>query len=233
MHKRSHSRQLREDSLMMSAALLVLLTAPAAAQSVQFPPKGSAQQRADYERGQSNQIAFEQKLFVAGGFEPLEAVDTSQRSVKRALFEAPYIMLPVPGVEIERAANGSVTLTVVDRASSSAPATLSSAAWDRLTSLQGALFRQKPYVPWDPPAVDEAESEPPPICHGWIVRFGTMDDTGKGSGSWAQCGGKDQPELAYAVEMAKLAVSTRPTCKFDDRNPFGSFSACFAPQPGP
>jgi hypothetical protein len=149
--------------------------------------------------------------------------------VKRALFGDPYMMLPVPGVEIERMPDGSVTLKVIGRGVSSAPAVLPTSVWEHLTKLQGTLFTRKPYVPWDPPKADAPMPAPPPVCHGWIVRFGTADKAGQGSGSWAQCGGGNEPALAFATEIARLAVSTRPACKFDEANPFWAFSACFSP----
>jgi hypothetical protein len=166
---------------------------------------------------------------VAAGFQRLETFAAEKRTVKRVLFEDPYMMIPVPGVEIERMFDGSVTLKVVGRSGPSAPATLRASAWDELTALQGALFRPKPYVPWDPPKADEPLPAPPPICHGWIIRFGKVDEAGVGSGSWTQCGGSDRPGFAFAREVARLAVSTRPGCKFDEADPFWSFNACFSP----
>jgi hypothetical protein len=213
--------------------LLALAAMPMGSQSVRYPPKGSAEQRAIYERGQETQAKFEQELFVKAGFKPLDAIAFEKRTVKRALFEDPYMMLPVPGVEIERLPKGSVTLKVIGRTVQSAPAILPASAWTRLTSLQGALFKRKAYVPWDPPKADTSPLPPPPTCHGWIVRFGTTGDDGVTSGSWAQCGSNDQPELAYGAEIARLAVSTRPACKFDESNPFWSFSTCFSPRPQP
>ena len=209
-------------------AILVLVSAPASSQPYRFPPKGSAEQRADYERGQASQIQFEQKLFVDAGFQPLEAVAANKRTVKRALFEDPYMMLPVPGVEIEQMPDGSVTLKVIGRGGESSAAILPASAWTRLTNLEGSMLRPRPYVAWDPAKAGAPSPPLPPICHGWIVRFGAADKTGLGSGSWAQCGGGDQPGWAYAVEIAKLAVSTRATCKFDKANPFWAFNTCFS-----
>ena len=214
-------------------AILALAASPATSQSVQYPPRGSAEQRAAYVRGQANQIRFEQKLFVDAGFQPIEALAADKRTVKRVLFADPYMMLPVPGVEIERMTNGTITLKLIGRTGASTPAILPTSAWTRLSSLQGTLLRPKQYVPWDPPNANAPVPLPPPICHGWIARFGTADETGVQSGSWGQCWGADQPLSVFAVEMARLAVSTRPACKFDDANPFWAFNACFSGQPKP
>lgn len=216
---------------MRYVAILALVTAPVAAQSLVFPSKGSAEQQAIYERGQAGQAAFEQKLLAEAGFPPLTQAAAEKRNVIRALFQDPYMMLPAPAVEIERLPDGSLTLKVVGRGEKGTPAVLPASAWKRLASLQGTLFMRKPYVPWEPPRADRPPPPPSPICHGWIVRFGKADATGVESASWAQCGGHEQPEAAYATEIAKLAVSTRPSCKFEEDNPYWSFRTCFSPPP--
>lgn len=217
--------------LLSYIAILALAASPVSSQHGEYPPKGSAEQRADYERGQASQVRFEQELFVDAGFQPIDALAADKRTVKRALFEDPYMMLPVPGVEIERMPNGTITLKVIGRTGASAPAILPASAWAQLISLQGTFLRPKPYVPWDPPKASAPVPAPPPMCHGWLVRFGAADDTGVKSGSWAQCGGSNQPGAAFAVRMAELAVSTRPSCKFDEADPFGAFNACFSRHP--
>lgn len=217
-----------EDITLKHVAILALITAPLAADQNQFPPKGSPEQRAAYERGRARQAQFEQSLFVDAGFQPLETVTAEKRAVKRVLFSDPYMMLPVPGVEIERMSDGSVTLKVIGRSGASAPASLPASAWGQLTTLQGTMFRPKPYVPWDPPNADAPLPPPPPVCHGWIVRFGIADEAGLESGSWAQCGGNKGPESEFASEIARLAVASRPDCKFDVANPFWAFNACFS-----
>lgn len=212
-------------------AFLALVASSAATQPYTFPPKGSAEQRSDYERGQIGQARFEQKLFIDAGFGPLSDLIPQKRMVKRALFQDPYMFMQLPGVEIERLRKGSVTLRIVNRQGKTAPVALLASTWARLTRLEGTLFRPRPYVPWDPPTADRPPPSPPPICHGWIVRFGALDKAGARSASWAQCGGDAEPGSGYANEIARLAVSTRPQCKFDQSNPLWSFSKCFSPQP--
>lgn len=214
-------------------AVLLTFASPAVREEHSYPPKGSGQQRADFERGQANQAKFEQRLFTEAGFKPLADMLEAKRIVRRSLFEDPYMMLPIPGVEVEHLSDGTVTVRVVGRAGESEPVKLPAAAWRHLTSLEGKILTPKPYVPWDPPKFDLPSPPPPPICHGWIVRFGASENAVQGSGSWAQCGGKDQPGMAFAVEMARLAVESHPSCKFDPTNPFWSFSTCFTPRPTP
>lgn len=192
------------------------------------PPQGSAEQRALRERAIADQARFERRLFAEAGFDPLEDVGAQGRSVKRALFADPYMMLPVPGVEVARAKDGAVTLKVVGRSGASEPVRLPASDWAHLAEMQGTMLDPAPYVPDDPPKPGET-SPPPPICHGWIVRFGAADASGTASGSWSQCGGERGAKQAFAAEMARLAVSTRPSCKFDAANPFWSFNTCFSP----
>jgi len=80
-------------------AVLLVFASPAIGEEPSYPPKGSAQQRADFERGQANQAKFEQRLFTQAGFKPLADMLEAKRIVRRALFEDPYMMLPIPGVE--------------------------------------------------------------------------------------------------------------------------------------
>ncbi len=216
---------------MQFLAALIVFASPVIGANHSYPPKGSAQQKADFERGQANQAEFEQRLFNEAGFKPLADMLEAKRIVRRALFEDPYMMLPIPGVEVEQLQDGTVTVRVVGRTGESDPVKLPASAWEHLTSLEGKMLTPKPYVPWDPPKSDLPPPPPPPICHGWIVRFGTSEAAVQGSGSWAQCGGKDQPGMAFAVEMARLAVESHPGCKFDPTNPFWSFSTCFTPSP--
>jgi hypothetical protein len=207
--------------------LPMLLASLAAPQADDYPPKGSAEQRADFLRNQKYQVRFEQKLFVQAGFQPLDAVAREHRMVKRVLFTGPW-MMPVTGVEIERLANGSVTLRVIDRTGVTPPAMLPSGAWKRLTKLQGKLFKPEAYVPWDPPKADDPEPPVPPVCHGWVLRFGTADRSGLGSGSWAQCGGRDQAKVNFATEVARLAASTRPDCASVGADWMWAVSLCFS-----
>jgi hypothetical protein len=210
--------------------LLIVLPALPAAGETRFPAKGSEEQRAVFERGQEEQAKFEERLFLEGGFKRLDDLAAQKRTVRRALFHDPYMMMSFPGIEVERMPDGSVALKMIGPDGESQPTRLPGSAWTTLTGIEGTMFEPKPYVPWDPPAPDEI-SRPPPICHGWIVRFGSVDTKGKATSSWAECGGEREPQMAFAIEMARLAVSTRSSCKFDAASPFWSFSDCFGPAP--
>ncbi|EZP49996.1 hypothetical protein BW41_03321 [Sphingomonas sp. RIT328] len=218
-----------EDGALRFLAILALLASPGTAHRSNHPPKGSTEQRALFEKGQAGQSDFEQRLFVEAGFTPLADMASEKRAVIRALFESPYRMLPVSGVEIERGAGGSVTLTMIGRAGPIASSPLPTSTWSRLIGMQADLFEPRPYVPWDPPQAGEKPPAPPPICHGWTIRFGKSDGPGLGSASWGTCGGDAQSGADLAREIAKVAVATRPDCRFSTTDPFGSFSECFSP----
>jgi len=194
-----------------------------------FPPKGSPEQRANYERGQARQFRFEQRNFIKAGLAPLEALRSQNRSVKRAFFVDAYGLFSIPALEIERLKHGRVVIRIVKRSGASTEANLRTSDWDLLTRLQGSLFRLKPYVAWDPSEdLPGPIGPPPPVCHGWYARFGLADETGLGSGGWSQCGdGRNSPEYAFMSEMARLAVSNQKQCRFDPAHAAESFSGCF------
>ena len=86
------------------------------------------------------QAAFEQRLFDEAGFTPLADMIEAKRTVRRALFSDPYMMLPVPGVEVERLSDGTATVKVVGRNGESEAVKLPSSAWEHLTGLEGRML---------------------------------------------------------------------------------------------
>lgn len=195
------------------------------------PAKGSPEQRAVFERSQTRQRNFEQSLFVRAGFAPLERVAAEGRSVRRVLFQDPYRMLPVPAIEVELHPGDRATVTIVHRDGRRETASLPAGAWERLRKMEGKTFVPKEYVPWEPQTSQISRGSS--VCHGRTVRFGSAGKEGTGSGSWSQCGGAKEERYAYAVEMARLAVSTNERCTFDASEPFFSVRACFSQPPAP
>jgi hypothetical protein len=140
------------------------------------------------------------------------------------LFQDPRGWMPVPGVEVERHSNGRVTIRIVGRAEPGKQSRLPAAAWQRLRKFEADTFAPERYVP---PTLTQ-RSRPKSICHGWLVRLGSAQKGAIGSQSWSQCGGEPDRRYAFAVEMARLAVSSTPDCKFDQLRPFYSYAGCFA-----
>jgi hypothetical protein len=210
-------------------AAALLLQAP-------VPAKGSPEQRALFDAAVQRQHDFEDSLFAEQGFEPLSRVAAEGRVVRRTLLSDPYMILPVPGVEIEKKPDGQLILRVIGRGVATHEAKLDASQWERLAKLEAGTFPERTYVPWEPvpPGAATPPPPPPPICHGWIVRFGAAESGRRRNGSWSVCGGAEADlEFAYAAEVARLAVATAPACSFEPKNPFWSFSTCFSPKPGP
>ena len=205
-------------SASIGVAALLLFSACALAQE-------SPDQRARFEAGQKRQSDFEHRLFVKAGFPLIGEAAAAGRDLRRVLFSDPYMFLPVPGVEIERFADGHVTLRVFGRGTAVAPVTIAPSAWTELTQHDAAVFALQPYVPWTEYKPGNPLPPPPPICHGWIVRFESSDLRSATGGECLPRGEAD----AYAVTVARLAVATRLDCEFVPTNPYWSFSQCFTP----
>jgi len=207
-------------------ALLALMVSSAVA--AQSAPRGSPEQKALHDRIQASLAQTERKLSAEAGFRPLETLVAEGRTVRRALFMFPYMSRVTHAVEIEREADGSVSLTMTESGAFRSRVELPASAWERLITLQGTLFRAKPYMPWDPPEIVQT-GVPAPTCHGWVVVFGAADVGISGNGQWSSCStvGADQGARAYAIEIARLAVSTRPACKAEEPDPLSAFQMCF------
>lgn len=204
--------------------MALLIAAPVA---VQAQALSDLEQRAQWDRGQAAQRKFEHNQFTQAGFASIAEVRAEGRDVRRLLPEDPYMMLPVPGIELERLPDGRVTLRLQYRGWSSKPVPVDAAAWDALALQEGAVFARPVFrrAPAQAPPASPPAS-PPPICHGWIARFEA--DYGR-TASWAQCGGGKTPAYNYAIRVVELAIGTKPGCTFEADNPFFSFSKCFAP----
>jgi hypothetical protein len=185
-----------------------------------------AERRARWEKGQAEQQRFEHRLFNEAGFTPIEEVRAAGRDVRRLLLHDPYMMLPVPGTEVERHSNGRVTLRLQYRGWSSRPVEIDGAAWEALGAGEQAVFVRPAYVPAGPARPSSMPPpSPPPICHGWIARFEADENR---TASWSACGGEKTAAYDYAVRLVALAIGTRPGCAVERNDPFWSFSQCFA-----
>jgi hypothetical protein len=212
---------------MISAIMSAVLAAGLAAQSVD-------EQRAQFDSSVRRQRAFEQSQFDEAGFQPIDEVVAQRRRVRRILFQEGHFILPFPGVEIERHRSGVVTLAVIGRSISVAPVRIATAEWDRLVRRDSDIFRTRTFGPRDPQTPWPPAPPPPPICHPMIVRFEAADSQAVRSDSAsAGCGAAEAERIGAAIDVARLAVSTRPGCSFEEANPFWSFFRCFVPQPSP
>jgi len=188
----------------------------------QAPPD----ERARWEERQASEHRFRASMFTRAGFAPIEEVQAGGRQVRRLLLIDPYMMLPVPGIELERHADQRVTLRLQYYGWSSDPVPVDRGSWDALQSIERPAFTAPAYVA--APARESASPPPPPppICHGW--RIWLQADAGRTAG-WSECGGRRGPAYDYGMEIVALAMRTRPSCNVERDNPFWSFNRCFAP----
>lgn len=74
---------------------------------------------------------------------------------------------------------------------------------------------------------------PEGICHPFLFRFGAAGPEGERTDSASVgCGEAEMDRVQVALEVARVAVATRPDCQFEAGNPFWSFSRCFTPRDG-
>jgi hypothetical protein len=181
-------------------------------------------ERARWEEWQASEHRFRASMFTRAGFAPIEEVQAGGRQVRRLLLSDPYMMLPVPGIELERHADERVTLRLQYYGWSSDPVPVDRGAWDTLASIERPVFAVPAYVP--APASASPPPPPPPVCHGWAIWL--QGDAGR-SAAWSGCGRQLGPAYDYAMHIVVLAMGTRPSCNVERDNPFWSFNRCFAP----
>lgn len=137
---------------------------------------------------------------------------------RRVMLSDPYMMLPVPGLELRRHASGEVDLVLQYPEWRSDPIAVDPGLWDVVSA--ETLFAHPPRQP--------ARSTPPPICHGWSAVI--QDDTGR-LASWHACGGETTPLAGFAERLVAAAVAAKPDCALGPASPFFAFQRCFGLTP--
>lgn len=179
----------------------------------------TSEMRAKREREQQAEHQFRNQRFAEAGFVPID--QTGKRELRRLIVRDPYGFLPIPGIEIERRADGTVILTLQYWAWRSEPSTIAGQSWDRLIELDDAAFGPKPIKP--PPAYAR-NADPPPVCHGWMAHI--QSSSGRTAGWW-ECQDGPGPQLSYLRAMVDAAMATRPDCKSEGEDPMWAFQKCF------
>ncbi len=211
----------------LSAACMILCgvsctgTAPPA--TAEVPPKSSP---SDPRR------AHRLHQFEQAGFRPLSEATEHGREVRRAAFQPSYV---IKGVELELRSDGSVMLRLVSPYVVPDPVMLPEGTWPRLVAMEAEVFRPTtlPRVtrnPSEPPAPPRPPSRPPPICHGFSAFIAATGARGERF-AFADTCNPGTPQLRYADEIARIAVETRPDCRFDESEALISFAACFVRWP--
>ncbi|MEA3043120.1 MAG: hypothetical protein QOH47_958 [Sphingomonadales bacterium] len=212
---------------------IVLLASLLFAQVAAAPPS-IEEQRSRFERVVAEDRAFVRRRFVQAGFRPIDGLAAERRQVRQFLFEEGHFILAIPGIEIERHRSGRVTLTIIGRGATGPPVRIPAAAWRQLEARDVAVYQPPIFVPRDPGA--PIPPAPRGVCHPLLVRFAAAGAQGARSASLALgCNESSRERLQAAIEAARLAVSTRAQCRFDDSDFFWSYFNCFRPpaQPWP
>ena len=137
---------------------------------------------------------------------------------RRVMLSDPYMMLPVPGLELRRHASGEVDLVLQYPEWRSDPIAVDPTLWDAIPA--ETLFAPPPRQP--------ARSTPPAICHGWSAVI--QNDTGQ-LASWHACSGEPTPVADFTEQLVTAAVATKPDCAADPASPFFAFQHCFGLKP--
>ncbi|MGV3579719.1 hypothetical protein [Brevundimonas sp.] len=161
-----------------------------------------------------SQNRFWEERLVRAGFPALQP----RGEFRRVMLSDPYMMLPVPGLELRRRASGEVDLVLQYPEWRSDPIAVDPALWDAVPA--ETLFAPPPRRP--------ARSTPPAICHGWSAVI--QDDTGR-LANWHACADEATPVAEFAERLVTAAVATRPDCAADPASPFFAFQHCFGLKP--
>ena len=134
-------------------------------------------------------------------------------------------------MQFERQPVGRVTLTFIRDGQRSDPIPLPPGSWETITENEVAVFREPEFVP--PSRKRSIPPPPPTICHGAQMFFSSTGPEGERVTATASCDGQDV-RLEYGSRLARLAISTRPSCQYDERDPLQSYVECFRkPPPNP
>lgn len=160
------------------------------------------------------QNRFWEERLARAGFPALQPAG----EFRRVMLSDPYMMLPVPGLELGRHASGEVDLVLQYPEWRSDPIAVDPSLWDAIPA--ETLFAPPPRQP--------AHSTPPAICHGWSAVI--QDDTGR-LASWHACAGDATPVAGFTERLVTAAVATKPDCAADPASPFFAFQHCFGLKP--
>lgn len=166
-------------------------------------------------RAAAREAQFQRERFTQAGFAPVP--ERQPESFRRLLVHEPRAMFAIPGIEIARDVSGAVHLTVQYRGWALEPVALDPGVWEQLTP-EAEIFGPQP------PPVDRVA--PGVVCHAWGASI--QSDDGRIAG-WHGCSRGETPVSTAAVQMIRLAMSTRPDCAFEEASAFPDYMRCFRP----
>jgi hypothetical protein len=147
--------------------------------------------------------ANECRRLQEAGWSPIEAVATSGREVRRVTFNDGRFAFRIPAVALERTPDGKVTVSL-GIGGGVREAEVPARLWDKLTATDDAA-RIRPPPSSTPPSTA--------ILHCGGARL----EGASGGRAWtrplSECSEGDKPGVAYAHELARIAVDLIPRCQ--------------------
>lgn len=154
------------------------------------------------------------------GFAPLAEMRFGGRDVRRLLLLDPYGILPVPGLEIERHADGRVTLRTQHRGWTGPVFDLAPETWPRLAALESEAYAPRP--------APRATGQPTAVVHCWAAFLEASPDR---AALWSGCGGTRAGARAYVDAVIALAIAEM-ACPAGQSDALWRFVECTrAPRP--
>lgn len=155
------------------------------------------------------------------GFAPLEEMTFGGRDVRRVLLLDPYQMLPIPGLEFERHADGRLTLRTQHAGWTGQVFALTPEDWGRLAALEAAAYAPPPLAP-------VKTEQPAVVMHCWGAFLEASPDKAT---IWSGCVDKAIGGSAYVDAAISLAIE-KMVCPASEKASLWRFVDCTrAPQP--
>lgn len=154
-------------------------------------------------------------------FIPIEEMEFGGRDVRRVLLRDPYMMLPIPGLELERHRDGRRTLRIRHYGWNGQTFDLSQEEWDTMSALEDAAFA--------PPGENKNKIKKGVVVHCW---GGMLERTPRQATSWWGCNSGTKNAQSYTEALVRLA-NEKNGCKLEeDSDVFFQYSRCFADRGG-
>ena len=205
------SHHMSSISGLLSLLAFILLSAPASAET------NGAQKR---------QEDFVRRIFAEAGFPPMSYEEMRRHEVRHIVLNDPYGMYMLPGIALERRADGVVLMTLQYRDWQETPVPVDAGLWTELVEIENELYAPPPAAPPRVRNPDTKPPPPPPICHGWSARFAAPRGR---TASWSACGsGRGRPGFEYAERVARLAIDSRAGCRGETDDVLRAFMQCFS-----
>ena len=167
--------------------------------------------------GASDEASATHRMMASAGFIPLGEMTFAGRDVRRVITIDPYGGLAIPGLELERHADGRRTLRAQYRGWTGPAWSVTEAEWDRLAQLEPAAFA--------PPGKSSFEPRPNVVVHCWR---GAIAASPARTASWWGCDEATRAAQEYADAVLALAIRKRG-CPEGEKDLKWRFSHCFLP----